>query len=107
MQQPVLREKVRFISGGIDCVGWHYPGTNGGCVVMAAGGAVTKIRAPIHLRDDSTRPVSAFLPSTTAGSVRAAGSRASTDALDGDRALKPTDSESERPAVAVTEPAPH
>ncbi len=42
MQQPVQREKVRFISGGIECVGWHYPGTNGACVVMAAGGAVTK-----------------------------------------------------------------
>lgn len=42
MQQPAQREKVQFVSGGIDCVGWHYQGTNGGCVVMAAGGAVTK-----------------------------------------------------------------
>ena len=38
----VQREKVRFISGDTECVGWHYPGTNGGCVIMAGGGAVTK-----------------------------------------------------------------
>ncbi|AKU17623.1 alpha/beta hydrolase [Luteipulveratus mongoliensis] len=36
------REKVRFISGGIECAAWHYPGTNGACVVMAGGGGVPK-----------------------------------------------------------------
>ena len=38
----VTREKVRFPSGATTCAGWHYPGTNGGCVVMAGGAAVTK-----------------------------------------------------------------
>jgi uncharacterized protein len=38
----VQREKIRFPSGGDECAAWHYPGTNGGCVVMAAGTAVTK-----------------------------------------------------------------
>jgi uncharacterized protein len=38
----VVREKVRFVSGGAECVAWHYPGTNGACVVMAGGFAVTK-----------------------------------------------------------------
>ncbi|GGP85294.1 alpha/beta hydrolase [Streptomyces melanogenes] len=42
MSVSVLREKVRFISGGAECVAWHYPGTNQACVIMAAGGAVTK-----------------------------------------------------------------
>jgi uncharacterized protein len=37
-----LPEKVRFGSGGTECAGWHYPGTNGACVIMAGGGAVTK-----------------------------------------------------------------
>lgn len=36
------REKVWFASGGVDCAAWHYPGTNGACVVMAGGGGVTK-----------------------------------------------------------------
>jgi pimeloyl-ACP methyl ester carboxylesterase len=36
------REKVRFVSGDADCAAWHYPGTNGCCVIMAAGFAVTK-----------------------------------------------------------------
>jgi fermentation-respiration switch protein FrsA (DUF1100 family) len=36
------REKVRFDSGGAECAAWHYPGTNGGCVIMAGGFAVTK-----------------------------------------------------------------
>jgi pimeloyl-ACP methyl ester carboxylesterase len=36
------RQKVRFVSGGVDCAAWHYRGTNGACVIMAAGGAVTK-----------------------------------------------------------------
>ncbi|MCW2984395.1 MAG: alpha/beta hydrolase [Conexibacter sp.] len=39
---PAAREKVRFASGATTCAAWHYPGTNGGCVVMAAGLAVTK-----------------------------------------------------------------
>lgn len=38
----VEREKVRFVSGDAECVGWHYPGSNGGCVVMAGGFGVTK-----------------------------------------------------------------
>lgn len=38
----VQRENVRFISGGTECAAWHYPGTNGGCVIMAGGGGVTK-----------------------------------------------------------------
>jgi pimeloyl-ACP methyl ester carboxylesterase len=36
------RSKVSFVSGGVECAGWHYPGSNGACVIMAAGGAVTK-----------------------------------------------------------------
>jgi pimeloyl-ACP methyl ester carboxylesterase len=36
------REKVHFRSGGEQCAAWHYPGTNGACVVMAGGLAVTK-----------------------------------------------------------------
>ena len=36
------REKVRFGSGDAECAAWHYPGTNGACVVMAGGFAVTK-----------------------------------------------------------------
>jgi fermentation-respiration switch protein FrsA (DUF1100 family) len=38
----VMREKVRFASGGTECAAWHYPGTNGACVIMAGGFAVTK-----------------------------------------------------------------
>ncbi len=38
----IEREKVRFISGDTDCAAWHYPGDNGGCVIMAGGFAVTK-----------------------------------------------------------------
>jgi pimeloyl-ACP methyl ester carboxylesterase len=38
----VQREKVRFVSGDAECVAWHYPGTNGACVIMAGGFAVTK-----------------------------------------------------------------
>ncbi|MYT73423.1 MULTISPECIES: alpha/beta fold hydrolase [unclassified Streptomyces] len=37
-----LREKVRFTSGDTTCAAWYYPGTNGGCVIMAGGTAVTK-----------------------------------------------------------------
>ncbi len=36
------REKIRFASGSSECAAWHYPGTNGGCVVMTGGFAVTK-----------------------------------------------------------------
>lgn len=35
-------EHVRFVSGDADCAALYYPGTNGACVIMAAGGAVTK-----------------------------------------------------------------
>lgn len=38
----IEREKVRFVSGGTECAAWHYPGDNGGCVIMAGGFAVTK-----------------------------------------------------------------
>ncbi|HEX3811661.1 MAG TPA: alpha/beta fold hydrolase [Mycobacteriales bacterium] len=38
----VEREKVRFVSGGTECVAWHYPGSNGACVVMAGGFAVPR-----------------------------------------------------------------
>src|SRR3954464_6300914 len=36
------RQKVEFESGGETCAAWHYPGTNGACVVMAGGMAVPK-----------------------------------------------------------------
>ena len=36
------REKVCFDSGDTQCAAWHYPGSNGGCVIMAGGLAVTK-----------------------------------------------------------------
>jgi fermentation-respiration switch protein FrsA (DUF1100 family) len=36
------RVKVRFPSGHTECAAWHYPGTNGACVIMAGGFAVTK-----------------------------------------------------------------
>ena len=36
------RDKVRFGSAGTECAAWHYPGTNGACVIMAGGFAVTK-----------------------------------------------------------------
>ncbi len=42
MQAATTRTKVHFASAGLDCAAWHYPGTNGAGVVMAAGGAVTK-----------------------------------------------------------------
>lgn len=42
MQEGSERTKVRFTSGDTECVGWHYRGGNGACVVMSAGGAVTK-----------------------------------------------------------------
>lgn len=36
------RLAVRFRSGADECAAWHYPGSTSGCVVMAAGLAVTK-----------------------------------------------------------------
>jgi fermentation-respiration switch protein FrsA (DUF1100 family) len=42
MRVSMEREKVRFVSGDTECAAWHYPGTNGGCVIMAGGFAVTK-----------------------------------------------------------------
>ena len=42
MSVSMERESVRFASGGTECAAWHYPGTNGGCVIMAGGFAVTK-----------------------------------------------------------------
>ena len=33
---------LQFPSGDTFCAAWHYPGTNGACVVMAGGFAVTK-----------------------------------------------------------------
>ena len=36
------RQKVCFPSGGTECAAWFYPGTNGGCVIMTGGFAVTK-----------------------------------------------------------------
>jgi uncharacterized protein len=41
-QVSAQREKVHFLSGDTECAAWHYPGTNGACVIMAGGGAVTK-----------------------------------------------------------------
>jgi uncharacterized protein len=36
------RKKVVFTSGNSHCAAWHYPGNNGGCVIMAAGLGVIK-----------------------------------------------------------------
>ncbi|MDR2986292.1 MAG: alpha/beta hydrolase [Nocardiopsaceae bacterium] len=36
------REKVRFASGGTECVAWHYRGSNSACLIMAGGAGVTK-----------------------------------------------------------------
>lgn len=38
----VMREKVSFLSAGVECAAWHYPGSNGGCVIMTGGFGVTK-----------------------------------------------------------------
>jgi uncharacterized protein len=35
-------QQVRFASGDTECAAWHSPGTNGACVVMAAGFGVTR-----------------------------------------------------------------
>ena len=37
MNVRTKREKVRFISGDTQCAAWHYPGTNGACVITAGG----------------------------------------------------------------------
>jgi uncharacterized protein len=42
MQDYGERSKVYFGVAGAQCAAWHYPGTNGGCVIMAGGFAVTK-----------------------------------------------------------------
>jgi fermentation-respiration switch protein FrsA (DUF1100 family) len=42
MDSVTGREKVYFQSRGERCAAWHYPGSNGGCVVMAGGFAVPK-----------------------------------------------------------------
>lgn len=42
MQTSTEREKVLFPSGDTTCAAWHYPGTNGAAVIMAAGFGVTK-----------------------------------------------------------------
>jgi uncharacterized protein len=39
---PLGRQRVSFASGEDICAGWHYRGTNGACIVMAGGLAVTK-----------------------------------------------------------------
>ncbi|HEY1321976.1 MAG TPA: alpha/beta fold hydrolase [Streptosporangiaceae bacterium] len=36
------RQRIRFASGDTQCTAWHYPGVNGGCVIMTGGFAVTK-----------------------------------------------------------------
>lgn len=36
------REGITFRAGNDDCAAWHYPGSNGACVVMAGGAGVTK-----------------------------------------------------------------
>ena len=42
MRETGVREKVRFAVGGTQCAAWHYPGTNGACIIMAGGFAVTR-----------------------------------------------------------------
>ncbi len=42
MPTTTRRRKVDFVSGNSHCAAWHYPGDNGGCVIMAAGLGVTK-----------------------------------------------------------------
>ncbi len=42
MHESIRRQKVYFVSGDTECAAWHYPGTNGACVIMAGGLAVSK-----------------------------------------------------------------
>jgi fermentation-respiration switch protein FrsA (DUF1100 family) len=39
---PMERHKVHFPSGDTTCAAFHYPGSNGACVIMAGGFGVTK-----------------------------------------------------------------
>jgi hypothetical protein len=60
------RQKVRFVSGDNECVAWHYPGTNGACVVMAGGGGVTK-------EPGTALPGGGWIEDFSAGAVKAIG----------------------------------
>src|SRR6266568_698160 len=60
------RQKVRFVSGDTECVAWHYPGTNGTCVVMAGGGGVTK-------EPGTALPGGGWIEDFSAGAVKAIG----------------------------------
>ncbi|MEW9548130.1 alpha/beta hydrolase [Nonomuraea sp. NPDC050783] len=42
VRAPAERRQVHFTSGATRCAAWHYPGTNGACVIMAGGFAVPK-----------------------------------------------------------------
>lgn len=42
LDTATARRKVAFASGDTECAAWHYPGTNGACVIMAGGAGVTK-----------------------------------------------------------------
>jgi pimeloyl-ACP methyl ester carboxylesterase len=42
MGESAPRGAVRFVSGDTRCAAWHYPGTNGACVIMAGGFALAK-----------------------------------------------------------------
>src|SRR4051794_7339867 len=42
MNPSLDRQKVSFPADNTRCAAWHYPGTTGGCVIMAGGLAVTK-----------------------------------------------------------------
>jgi uncharacterized protein len=42
MPMTARRRKVDFPSAGTRCAAWHYPGSNGACMIMAAGLAVIK-----------------------------------------------------------------
>ncbi len=67
------RRKVDFASAGDRCAAWHYPGDNGACVIMAAGLGVIKEARHRRLRPHgSIKPATAFSPSTTGVSAKAA-----------------------------------
>ncbi|HEV2634089.1 MAG TPA: alpha/beta fold hydrolase [Actinocrinis sp.] len=36
------RRELRFTSNGVECAAWHYPGSNGACVIMTSGFAMPK-----------------------------------------------------------------
>jgi hypothetical protein len=69
------RRKVHFPSGDTTCAAWHYPGTNGGCVIMAGGLAVTKEPGTDRFARRFHEAGSRSWPSTTATSGRAGASR--------------------------------